>query len=182
MKRLICFLVIACLLLAGCAKAPAGAGTSADAAAEETRIRFTDDLGRELSIPRPERVVTLIASFADVWCLAGGAESLVGVTSAVWTYYDLPLREDVVDLGSTKALNLEALIGCQPELVLASCGTDRNVELEETFDKMGIPTQDRILVLCGGRNNGIVEGRKTTKEEVGRLMTQLQQPEKGGVA
>lgn len=139
MKRLICFLVIACLLLAGCAKAPEGAGTSADAAAEETRIRFTDDLGRELSIPRPERVVTLIASFADVWCLAGGAESLVGVTSAVWTYYDLPLREDVADLGGTKALNLEALIGCQPELVLASCGTDRNVELEETFDKMGIP-------------------------------------------
>ena len=42
---------------------------------------------------------------------------------------------------------------------------------------------DRILVLCGGRNNGIVEGRKTTKEEVGRLMTKLQAPqEKGGVA
>ena len=39
---------------------------------------------------------------------------------------------------------------------------------------------DRILVLCGGRNNGIVEGRKTNKEEVGLLMTRLQ--EKGGIA
>ena len=32
---------------------------------------------------------------------------------------------------------------------------------------------DRILVLCGGKLNGIVDGRKTTKEEVGLLMTNL---------
>ncbi len=30
---------------------------------------------------------------------------------------------------------------------------------------------DRILVLCGGRVTGIVDGRTSTKEEVGRLMT-----------
>ena len=30
---------------------------------------------------------------------------------------------------------------------------------------------DRILVLCGGRVTGIVDGRKTTKEEIGLLMT-----------
>lgn len=133
MKRWICFLTVLCLLLSGCA------GGAVGSASGGKTVSFTDDLGRELTIPRPSRVVTLIASFADVWCLAGGAESLVGVTSAVWTYYDLPLREDVADLGGTKNLNLEALIACQPELVLASCGTDRNVELEETFDKMGIP-------------------------------------------
>lgn len=38
---------------------------------------------------------------------------------------------------------------------------------------------DRILVLCGGRVNGMVEGRRTTKEEVGLLMTNLK---KGGAA
>jgi len=41
---------------------------------------------------------------------------------------------------------------------------------------------DRILVLCGGKCNGIVEGRKTNKEEVGLLMTKLQDESKGGVA
>ena len=41
---------------------------------------------------------------------------------------------------------------------------------------------DRILVLCDGKNNGIVEGRKTNKEEVGLLMTRLQENQKGGVA
>ena len=32
---------------------------------------------------------------------------------------------------------------------------------------------DRILVLCGGKVNGILDGRKTTKEEVGNRMTNL---------
>ena len=32
---------------------------------------------------------------------------------------------------------------------------------------------DRILVLCDGHNNGIVDARSTTKEEVGLLMTNL---------
>ena len=32
---------------------------------------------------------------------------------------------------------------------------------------------DRILVLCGGKVSGIVDGRKTTKEEIGLLMTTL---------
>ena len=41
---------------------------------------------------------------------------------------------------------------------------------------------DRILVLCDGKNNGILEGRKTNKEEVGLLMTKLQSETKGGVA
>lgn len=38
---------------------------------------------------------------------------------------------------------------------------------------------DRILVLCDGKANGIVDGRTTTKEEVGLLMTNLK---KGGAA
>jgi simple sugar transport system ATP-binding protein len=32
---------------------------------------------------------------------------------------------------------------------------------------------DRILVLCGGRQNGILDARTVTKEEVGRRMTNL---------
>lgn len=37
---------------------------------------------------------------------------------------------------------------------------------------------DRILVLCGGKVSGIVDGRSTTKEEVGLLMTSLREEEK----
>ena len=32
---------------------------------------------------------------------------------------------------------------------------------------------DRILILCGGKVSGIVDGRKTDKYEVGLMMTSL---------
>ena len=135
LKKLICCLILSCLLLNGC-------GTSNDEVASETvsetGVTFTDDLGRQVTVDHPKRVACLIASFADIWCLAGGAEQIVAATDATWTYYDLPLRDDVVHLGAAKELNLEQLLACEPDLVLASCGTDRNVALEETFDQMGI--------------------------------------------
>ena len=35
---------------------------------------------------------------------------------------------------------------------------------------------DRILVLCGGRFNGVVEANRTSKEELGLLMTKISEP------
>ena len=35
---------------------------------------------------------------------------------------------------------------------------------------------DRIMVICGGRITGIVDGRNTTKEELGILMTKTDTP------
>ena len=104
----------------------------------KTAVTFTDDLGRLVTVDRPERVACLIASFADIWYLAGGADQIVAATGATWTYFDLPLREDVVNLGAAKELNLEELIACNPDFILASCGTDRNRELESSFEKMGL--------------------------------------------
>ena len=101
-------------------------------------ITFTDDLGREVTVENPQRVITLISSFADIWYHAGGIEQLVATTNATWTYFDLPFREDIVNLGASKELNLEQLIACEPDLILASCGTDRNVELEAAFEEMGL--------------------------------------------
>lgn len=101
-------------------------------------ITFTDDLDRQVTVERPERVACLIASFADIWCLAGGADEIVATTNATWTYFDLPLRDDVVNLGATKEISLEQLIACEPDLVLASCNTDRNIDFQSTFEKAGI--------------------------------------------
>lgn len=147
-KALCCFILISCLLaLSACGTAPSASqssqtGSSFQSAGSQvsTAVTFTDDLGRQVTVDRPQRVVCLISSFADIWYLAGGVEQIVAATNATWTYFDLPLREDVVNLGAAKELNMEQLIACEPDLVLASCGTDRNVELESTFDEMGINT------------------------------------------
>ena len=103
-----------------------------------TEVSFVDDLGRTVCVKNPQRVISLISSFADIWYLAGGIEQLVATTNATWTYFDLPFREDIVNLGSSKELNIEQLIACEPDLILASCGTDRNVELETVFEEMGM--------------------------------------------
>ena len=127
MKKLLILLLA--VLLAGCAADPdAGEGT------------FTDDLGRAVAVENPQRVACLTASFADVWCAAGGGDTLIAATNATWTYFDLPIRDDVVNLGGSKTLDLEALTACAPDLVLASAGTDRNVELEETLELLGMNT------------------------------------------
>ena len=127
MKKLLILLLA--LLLAGCGAAPeVGAGT------------FTDDLGRAVTVEDPRSVACLTASFADIWCAAGGAETLAAATNATWTYFDLPIGDDVVNLGGSKELDLEALTACGPDLVLASAGTDRNVELEETLELLGLNT------------------------------------------
>lgn len=145
MKRIIALLLCLALtggLLAGCAggeeQQTNNVINDTEAAASADAVTFTDDLGREVTVENPQRVVTLISSFADIWYLAGGIEQLVAATNATWTYFDLPLREDIVNLGSSKELNLEQLIACEPDLILASCGTDRNMELEASFEEMGL--------------------------------------------
>ena len=39
---------------------------------EQQPYTFTDDLGREVTIDKPQRAAALLGSFADIWYLAGG--------------------------------------------------------------------------------------------------------------
>ena len=102
-------------------------------------VTFTDDLGRELTVAPPERTAVLIGSFADIWCLAGGNETLVAAADDTWTSFDLDLGPEVANLGGVKETNMEALLAADPDLVLASSNTAANVELLENFEKMEIP-------------------------------------------
>lgn len=131
MNRFLTILLIFCLMLGGCTKANAPE-VSADA------MTFTDDLGREVTVDQPQRVACLIGSFADIWHLAGGTDTIMATAADTWTYFDIPLEDDVVNLGATKELNLEQLIACQPDLILASCNTAGNVALQDTFEEMGL--------------------------------------------
>ncbi len=135
MRKGLCILLACCLLLLS---ACGGEPPRVEDAGSETAVTFRDDLGREVTVDSPERVACLISSFADVWCVAGGAGQIVAATNTAWTQFELPLSDEVVNLGPAKELDLEALIACEPDLILASCGTDRNVELEDVFDAAGL--------------------------------------------
>ena len=84
---------------------------SGAAAAQETMI-LTDDLGRSVTIERrPQRVAALIGSFADIWCLAGGADALVAAADDTFRKFDLPISAETINLGATKDISLES---CSP--------------------------------------------------------------------
>ena len=103
-------------------------------------VTVVDDLGREVTVPcRPQRVAALIGSFADIWSLAGGLESLTAAANDTWTSFDLPLGEDVINLGAVRDLDLERLIASEPDLILASISTALDVELLPVFEELGYP-------------------------------------------
>ena len=142
----------AALLLTGCgastvaeSSAPAPGSETAESAPASpetaaTTLTFTDDLDREVTVPaNPERVAVLLGSYADVWCLAGGQDSLVAAASDAWTDFDLDLGEDVANLGSLMEPNLEELIASAPDLVIASSNTTSNVELLPSLEQLGVP-------------------------------------------
>lgn len=131
MKQRVLVLLCALVLLAGCTgekTAPQGEGA----------YTFTDDLGRTVTLDAPQRVAALTGSFADLWCLAGGKDVLVAAAGDAWTSFDLGLSEDVIDLGAIKQPDLERLLACEPDLVLASSNTAAQVELLDILEQAGL--------------------------------------------
>lgn len=134
--RRICFIILMfSVLLAGCT----GQGeTASEEEAVDTAITFTDDLGRSVTLEPPERVAALIGSFADIWCLSGGKETLVAAANDAWTSFALGLGEQVANLGAVTQPNLEVLINARPDLILASCNTAADVELRSVLEQAGL--------------------------------------------
>ena len=106
---------------------------------EERKIAFTDALGQAFSMDRPQRAVVMIGSFADVWVLAGGEDTLAATANDAWESYGLELGEETVNIGSPMKPNVELVLGAEPDLIIASSLSPSNLELKETFDNAGIP-------------------------------------------
>ncbi len=135
MKRALFFLLALSVLLSGC-----GAVEEADGGSEAF-LEFTDDLGRTVTVSEaPQRVAALIGSFADIWCLAGGKSTLVAAADDSWTSFDLGLSDMVTNLGAVKEPSLEKLLASEPDLVIASCNTSADLELEDVLAGAGITT------------------------------------------
>lgn len=137
MKRFLALAVCLVLCLTGCAPA-APSAPDPNTSAEESAITFTDDLGRTVSLSHPKRVACLIGSFADLWCLAGGKDTLVAAAGDTWTGFDLGLSEEVTNLGSVKDPNVELLLQAKPDLIIASGNTSAQVAMQEMLENMGL--------------------------------------------
>ena len=144
MKRLFCLLAAA-LLLASCAStAPISSSAPASSAVavsttEADTVTFTDDLGREVTVENPERVAILLGSYADVWSLAGGKDTIAAAADDTWKDFDLELDSSVANLGSLLEPSVETLIAAEPDFIIASSNTKADLELQDTLEALGIP-------------------------------------------
>ena len=148
MKRIFCALLCGLLLttLSACggskqvpAETETPQETETPAEAPEETVTFTDDLDREITVTKPGRVAAMIGSFADVWCLAGGQDTLVAAANDSWTQFGLDLPETVENLGTTTEPNVELLLAAEPDFVIGSTKTEADLELMDLLEQSGIP-------------------------------------------
>ena len=131
MKKKLCVL-LTLLCLTGCG------GQRTETPAQMGAYTFEDDMGRTVTLDAPKRVAALTGSFADIWCLAGGTDSLVAAAGDSWTSFDLPLSKDVTNLGAIKTPDLEHLLAAAPDLVLLSSNTAAQLALVEPLEQAGL--------------------------------------------
>ena len=172
------------LLLTGCgaassgpASSAGGASTAATAPADSgAACTFTDDLGREVTLEAaPRRVAALTGSYADIWCTAGGRDTLVASASDAWTDFDLGLGEEVANIGGAMGVSVEELLAAAPDLVLASTNIPSNQEMLPALEAAGVDVaffsvdtfEDylRMLEICTGLT-GSPEAYQTYGEAV----------------
>ena len=172
------------LLLAGCGAASSGPASSAGGASAAATApadsgaacTFTDDLGREVTLEAaPRRVAALTGSYADIWCTAGGRDTLVASASDAWTDFDLSLGEEVANIGGAMGVSVEELLAAAPDLVLASTNIPSNQEMLPALEAAGVDVaffsvdtfEDylRMLEICTGLT-GSPEAYQTYGEAV----------------
>lgn len=145
MKRLFCLLAVA-LLLTACTSSAASTVTasvstveSTSQAADAAAVTFIDDLDREVTVSSPKRVAILLGSYADVWSLAGGKDTIAAAADDAWRDFDLELDSSVANLGSLLEPSMETLIAAEPDFVIASSNTKADLELQDSLEELGIP-------------------------------------------
>ncbi len=121
------FLSLSVFLICGCGE---------KAEPTEDGYTFTDDLGRTVSVSSHEKTAALLGSYADIWILSGGM--VCATADDAWDDFNLGLPEDTVNLGGTKNLSLEKLLGTDPDFVIASTNTPQHLEWQKSLENAGI--------------------------------------------
>lgn len=104
---------------------------------DEVYYSFTDSLNNlVVMVDKPERVVSLVGSYAETWTLAGG--HLVGITDDVISEGRFELTDDIKIVGTIKAPNVEEILSLSPDFVLLSPDVESHLKISETLSNANI--------------------------------------------
>ena len=101
----------------------------------QAELVFTDDTGTTFSLRKPaRRIVSLAPHITETLYAAGAGEYIVGVVS----YSDYPPEATKIQqIGSYKKIDIEAIVGLQPDLVVAWGAGNDNLQIEQ-LKKLGL--------------------------------------------
>jgi iron complex transport system substrate-binding protein len=111
--------------------------SSSPSASRVADVRIvTDEIGRQVAIPRhPRRVISLAPSVTEMLFALGVGERIVGVTS----YCDYPPEARTKErVGDVLHPSLERILALRPDLVLVSTATQLEL-FARRLEQMGIP-------------------------------------------
>ena len=134
---LLTFVFVFVCSLTGCSDNQKAQQTTSD----ENGYTFIDAIGQEITVNNPQRVVSLMGSFSEIWVLAGGADTLVGTSHDTVDNRDLGLPDDIAIVGTYQNPNIEEILALNPDLVLLSSETtrtDSHVALKDALNGAGI--------------------------------------------
>lgn len=103
----------------------------------ETTITYLNAFGTETTITKnPKKVVVLYNSLLGLWYYMGG-ESIAKVKGTS----NVPEEAlDLLDLGSSASVSLEAIIALEPDLVIMASNVSATVEMAPSLAEMGVET------------------------------------------
>lgn len=132
-KYLILLLLL--LMIVGCSKET----TNIEQENSDTiYYTFTDALNKEVVLEKkPERVISLVGSYAETWTLAGG--DLVGITDDVEKENRITITDDMKIVGTIKEPNVEEVLSVKPDFVLLTSDVENQLKLGEILEKSNIP-------------------------------------------
>lgn len=180
MKKIFPAILALCLLFAGCGGAAAPTASAPAAGAGAAPPALTDCAGRAVELQaRPQRVVGLSSSMAEIWQLAGGV--LAGVTDDMVNERGMEVGEAAI-VGTIKKPSVEAILALEPELVIYSADIEGHLEAAAVLAQGGIPCyaakveafDDYLKVLADftaltGRGDLYEQNGRAVQEKIGAL-------------
>lgn len=111
-------------------------GVSQDINGVQFPFKFTDFMGREITVEKePQRIVSLAPSITELIYALGAGDRVVGVTS--FDNYP-PEVQDVPKVGDFNGPNVEAIIAQKPDIIFASSLSGKD-KMESLQQSTGIP-------------------------------------------
>lgn len=99
-------------------------------------LNFTDELGRNVTLPKkPQRIISLAPNITEILFALGLDEQIVGVTS----FCNYPAQtQKITKIGDTLHPNLETILSLHPDLILISTASQLE-ELMRKLEELKIP-------------------------------------------